>query len=581
MRRAPRSCPEGRDHRRDLGTRLRSRPQRRGGVRGPRCAARSINRSARTRSKPCRAPGTGWWSVASASAWKRAVGSVRVRITLLATLVFAVAFTVGSMLLVNAVHNSLEDGVRADNRLFLSTVADQVAAGAPVTDVLVPNIAAGYQIIDRRGAVVGGSAGLVGEGPLAVVGGQFAGSALPVATAADRRADPRHPPGGYARRRQVHRGRRQPARRRAPQCRRGGAVPEVRHPAVDPAGRRARLARRASGTPAGRGDPRGGRGDLARHVAPASAGVVGGRRGREARGHHERHARPARRIGRTAAGVRVGRVARAAQPARGVTDDARGHRQRRRRCRLGHGCAPICSTRTVGWPDSSTACSSWRVPTTRRPAARRVVEVADVVADEASRRRSIPVDVGEVPHAVVDGHADQLARALRNLLDNAERHATSRMEVTVETVADEVHLVVDDDGPGIPAADREPRVRAVYPARRGEEPRGRRIGARPRHRRRHRRAPRRLRAAPTPAPSAAPASRSRCPEQRLSRVKGCEMERQRYKSLPNQRGVGGCRGAGILRGGELGPADRRTPQRATNSQASWPLSLRFLNCAFT
>ena len=108
------------------------------------------------------------------------------RITLLATLVFAVAFTVGSMLLVNAVHDSLEDGVRADNRLFLSTVADQVAAGAPVTDVLVPNIAAGYQIIDRRGAVVGGSAGLVGEGPLAVVGGQFAGSALPVATAADR-----------------------------------------------------------------------------------------------------------------------------------------------------------------------------------------------------------------------------------------------------------------------------------------------------------------------------------------------------------------------------------------------------------
>ena len=48
--------------------------------------------------------------MASASAWKRAVGSVRVRITLLATLVFAVAFTVGSMLLVNAVHDSLDWG---------------------------------------------------------------------------------------------------------------------------------------------------------------------------------------------------------------------------------------------------------------------------------------------------------------------------------------------------------------------------------------------------------------------------------------------------------------------------------------
>ena len=52
------------------------------------------------------------------------------------------------------------------------------------------------------------------------------------------------------------------------------------------------------------------------------------------------------------------------------------------------------------------------------------------------------------------GDVSGISRVLRNLLDNAVRHAKSRIEITVAAPGDEVVLMVDDDGPGIPAADR-------------------------------------------------------------------------------------------------------------------------------
>jgi signal transduction histidine kinase len=57
--------------------------------------------------------------------------------------------------------------------------------------------------------------------------------------------------------------------------------------------------------------------------------------------------------------------------------------------------------------------------------------------------------------APVPGEAMQLERLLRNLLDNAVRHARTTVTVTLERTADEVVLEVLDDGPGIPAEDRE------------------------------------------------------------------------------------------------------------------------------
>ena len=52
------------------------------------------------------------------------------------------------------------------------------------------------------------------------------------------------------------------------------------------------------------------------------------------------------------------------------------------------------------------------------------------------------------------GRREQLARVVRNLIDNADRHATSRVALSLQNGADVVELTVDDDGPGIAPDDR-------------------------------------------------------------------------------------------------------------------------------
>jgi signal transduction histidine kinase len=54
----------------------------------------------------------------------------------------------------------------------------------------------------------------------------------------------------------------------------------------------------------------------------------------------------------------------------------------------------------------------------------------------------------------VIGDIGGISRVLRNLLDNAVRHAKSRIDIAVATRGDQVVLSVGDDGPGIPNADR-------------------------------------------------------------------------------------------------------------------------------
>jgi signal transduction histidine kinase len=81
----------------------------------------------------------------------------------------------------------------------------------------------------------------------------------------------------------------------------------------------------------------------------------------------------------------------------------------------------------------------------------------DLLAEnEATRLRretelTIQIRTEEV---VVVGDAGDLARVLRNLLDNAVQHAKSTIEIVVERRSDEAVLTVADDGPGIPAEDR-------------------------------------------------------------------------------------------------------------------------------
>ncbi|GGK78115.1 sensor histidine kinase [Mangrovihabitans endophyticus] len=62
---------------------------------------------------------------------------------------------------------------------------------------------------------------------------------------------------------------------------------------------------------------------------------------------------------------------------------------------------------------------------------------------------------GTVRPVRVTGDPDRLHRVLRNLVDNAVRHARSSVTISLSGDAGRAEIVVGDDGPGIPAADRE------------------------------------------------------------------------------------------------------------------------------
>lgn len=92
------------------------------------------------------------------------------------------------------------------------------------------------------------------------------------------------------------------------------------------------------------------------------------------------------------------------------------------------------------------------------PLPRASVDVDDLVFDEAHRLRSttsLPVDTSAVGAARVCGDAGALRRVLRNLCENAARHAESRIDIALVDRGNEVMLTVDDDGAGIAEGDRE------------------------------------------------------------------------------------------------------------------------------
>jgi signal transduction histidine kinase len=89
---------------------------------------------------------------------------------------------------------------------------------------------------------------------------------------------------------------------------------------------------------------------------------------------------------------------------------------------------------------------------------RRPVDLDDLVFDEARRLRGVSgvrVDTWLVSAGRVDGDIAGLRRVLRNLGDNAARHAEGRVAFSVAERDGVVLLEVDDDGPGVPEVDRE------------------------------------------------------------------------------------------------------------------------------
>lgn len=88
------------------------------------------------------------------------------------------------------------------------------------------------------------------------------------------------------------------------------------------------------------------------------------------------------------------------------------------------------------------------------------LDVAELVRREVEHHRDggigrIELELGDLPEATIVASEVQVSRAIDNLLSNAVRHAASRVRIEVRSDAAAVEVVVDDDGPGIPADDRE------------------------------------------------------------------------------------------------------------------------------
>ncbi|MGP3961982.1 sensor histidine kinase [Nonomuraea sp. 3N208] len=84
------------------------------------------------------------------------------------------------------------------------------------------------------------------------------------------------------------------------------------------------------------------------------------------------------------------------------------------------------------------------------------IDLGELVATEVNAQPGrVPAGVRACRALVIRGHRMQLIRVLDNLLANAQRHAESAVDVTVERDGDEAVVAVTDDGPGVAPAHRE------------------------------------------------------------------------------------------------------------------------------
>jgi len=85
------------------------------------------------------------------------------------------------------------------------------------------------------------------------------------------------------------------------------------------------------------------------------------------------------------------------------------------------------------------------------------VDLDDIVDGEVRRlagRPGLTVSVSLTP-VRVRGDRDQLVRAVRNLVDNAVTHARGQVRLQLRQVDRFAEIEVSDDGPGVPATDRD------------------------------------------------------------------------------------------------------------------------------
>jgi signal transduction histidine kinase len=92
-----------------------------------------------------------------------------------------------------------------------------------------------------------------------------------------------------------------------------------------------------------------------------------------------------------------------------------------------------------------------------QPRAAQRVELGKLAAEVVSRYPDapVPVTLTQAEPCQLTGDPDGLGRMLGNLIDNAARYARTQVAVSVSVDGTAARVCVADDGPGIPAVDRE------------------------------------------------------------------------------------------------------------------------------
>jgi len=118
---------------------------------------------------------------------------------------------------------------------------------------------------------------------------------------------------------------------------------------------------------------------------------------------------------------------------------------------------------------------SWVAQDHSKPLEPVSVDVVDIVETLCAREtgHDIPIEVHASERPVVRAETAGLQRAVDNVLRNALRYASERVLVRVSGSADAVHIIVEDDGPGVPPAER---TRIFEPFTRVDESRDRATG---------------------------------------------------------------------------------------------------------
>ena len=95
---------------------------------------------------------------------------------------------------------------------------------------------------------------------------------------------------------------------------------------------------------------------------------------------------------------------------------------------------------------------------------RQRVDLYALISEEIELRPDEPIDLkspGSIEAFIINGDTVSLKSVIANLLDNAARYAEN-CRVILESHADGICVIVEDDGPGIPESDRETVFEPFY-----------------------------------------------------------------------------------------------------------------------